>query len=70
MGLKCRGMWKKPPGQNEHHAKNTVLMNVVRNIFLYFEIIRKTKNKNTMWAKSCQKNTTKGMFLLIYKFFA
>ena len=49
--------------------KNNVMMNVVRNIFLYFEIIRKKGQKYKV-GKSCQKNTTKGMFLLIYKFFA
>lgn len=45
------------------------MMNVIRNIFLYFEIIRKKGQKYKV-GKSCQekKNTTKGMFLLIYKF--
>lgn len=38
-------------------------------IFFYILKSLEKKDKNTKW-KSCQKNTTKGMFLLIYKFFA
>lgn len=49
-------------------CSNDVTMNVFRNIFLYFKIIRR-KTRQTQSGKSCQ-NTTKGMFLLIYKFFA
>lgn len=40
-GSKMQVYVKKPTGKNENHAKNNVMMNVVRNIFLYFEIITK-----------------------------
>lgn len=63
----CRGMWNNQQDRMKIMLKNNVMMNVVRNIFLYFEIIRKKGQKYKV-GKSCW-NTTKGMFLLIYKFF-
>lgn len=37
------------------------MMNVVRNIFLYFEIIRK-KDKNTKWEKAVRRTLQRECF--------
>lgn len=34
-------LWEEPTGRSGTRATDNVTMNVVRNIFLYFEIIRK-----------------------------
>lgn len=62
MGHKCRGMWNNQQDRMKINAKNNVMMNVVRNIFLYFEIIRK-KDKNTKWEKLSEEHYKGNVFI-------
>lgn len=62
---------KRPTGKKKKKWKscsNNIMMNVVRNIFLYLKIIRKYK-ENTDNLKTVRTELLKGMFLLIYKVF-